>query len=220
MAIASKEFKTLLNAICYNIGVKDPLDDQDLDKVFLFLSRHFANLTLQDINDGFELYAAQELEFKTSHFNSFDNVFISKVLKSYEQFKRAKHIKPKILTIDQPQEDPTEEEKKSFEWVKFNFLDSSPRNGRAKTFPDIMVSNWKEAYLYMIKNHLLIELTGLKLTARIKQAEAIMKSESTNKRKSFANSISSAAQSKDKKPMLYFKLEVTDWFKKNKESLV
>jgi hypothetical protein len=151
--IASKQFKASLLAICYNLGIRDIPDDKDLDNRFNFLKRNFGLLRINDIDISFELYSAQELDFKDSHFNSFDNVFIGKVLKSYQEWKQKEAKKPKLLKpigmdiqIDEPKKT-----KEQYAEDEFKHLDENYE----KALKGFMLVDWNAAYWWMLTNKII-----------------------------------------------------------------
>jgi len=221
-AIVTPTFKEVLQTICYNVGIRDALDLNDLDTIFNFIGRNYGLLSLKDLQEAFELFSADVLKFadpKFGHYGNFDLTFIGKVLKAYKLFKSEQAVKPKVFQIENPNPTKSEEQERAFYWVKFNFLDESLRNGFSKEFPEIIICSWSDAYLYMISKGMLRELTGISLSNRLKQIEAIRKSEETNEKKRLANSLSSQSLGLETKTMLFFKYEVVDWFNANKDNI-
>lgn len=218
--IASKDFKTTLQAIAYNIGIREELDLHDLDSIFRYLSKYFGGLSLTSIVEAFDLYSCQQLEFKGGHFNSFDRVFIGRVLKSYEKYKSAQYVKPKLVGgVVQRHESTFQEKKIHFEWLLNSvFLEDSKRTGKAGEFPRTLICNWKDCFDYMISEGMLKEKEGQELIKRLEEVKNLSILEDKSKTKSLSASIKIKINGGGK-PMSYYRFEVMDWFKANKEQL-
>ena len=136
-------FAEVWNKIAFAIGIRSSLSEQELQIIAEFLRDEFKNLTLKDISRAFNLYAAQKLEFKNSHFQSLDNVFIGNVLESYKEFKRKANLKPKgYIPVEKQIEnklDPKHEQEKAFKFIEKVYLETGK-------FPNI--ANWSEAFIY------------------------------------------------------------------------
>jgi hypothetical protein len=70
----------------YVCGIHQPLDVHALAYISHMLNRHYANLTLADITDAFEMRAAGELGL-IEHYGSFSVEFIGSVLKKYSAMR-------------------------------------------------------------------------------------------------------------------------------------
>ena len=136
-------FAEVWNKIAFAIGIRSSLSEQELQIIAEFLRDEFKTLTLKDISRAFNLYAAQKLEFKNSHFQSLDNVFIGNVLESYKEFTRKANLKPKgYIPVEKQIEnklDPKHEQEKAFKFIEKVYLESGK-------FPNI--ANWSEAFIY------------------------------------------------------------------------
>jgi len=78
-----------MQSVCFDIGIREPLQSEDVDSIFNFINRNFGLLNLIQIKEAFELFSADRLTFadpKFGHYNSFDNTFIGKVLSSYKTY--------------------------------------------------------------------------------------------------------------------------------------
>jgi len=210
--IVTSDFKTVFDNIILNIGINETLELSDFDRIFSFLQRNYGLLTLLEIAEAFDLYAAQKLEFKEHHFNSFDNVFIGKVLKSYGGWKSGETQKPKIRKPEEKYDWQMWEKEKHFNWLKDDvFLDESKRNGRRGEFPKITVASWKDVYEWMLHQRMTIEPMGSDLEERIKRCNARARSE-----KSDSNPFSNIGQKSDgKKSTAYYRYQVMDYFIEN-----
>lgn len=219
-SIVTNEFKLVFGAIALNIGIRDPLELRDFDNIFTFLKRNYGGLNLQEIAEAFDYYSAQRLDFKDSHFNSFDQVFVGKVLKSYQNQKQKERLKPKLIGGQEQRVESTFNEKKShFEWLLNEiFLDVSKRNGKAGEFPKTLICNWKDCFDYMISEGMLKEKEGQELIKRLEEVKNLSILEDKSKTKSLSASIKIKINGGGK-PMSYYRFEVMDWFKANKEQL-
>jgi hypothetical protein len=103
-------FSEVFNSIAFQLGIRDSLSDPELEIIFNFLKRHFKLFSLNDLREAFSYYSAQKLQFKDSHYQSLDNVFIGRVLTSYREFisgelrrnpKQVETKETKALTFDE-----------------------------------------------------------------------------------------------------------------------
>jgi len=79
-------FSEVFNSIAFQLGIREFLVPEELKIIFDFLNKHFGGFSLNDLRESFSYYSAQKLNFKDSHFQSLDNVFIGRVLTSYKEF--------------------------------------------------------------------------------------------------------------------------------------
>ena len=98
------------NSIAFQLGIRESLVSEELKIIFEFMQKHFKRFSLNDLREAFSYYSAQKLDFKDSHFQSLDNVFIGKVLTSYKEFianelrrkpQKIENKKVKELTFDE-----------------------------------------------------------------------------------------------------------------------
>ena len=149
-SIASKEFKVVIQTICFDIGIRQALDPTDLDSIFNFIKRNFGLLTLENIREAFDLFSASKLHFKTptfNHYNSFDNTFIGTVLSSYNSFKMdINRNKPKTIKKEPEKKPFTYQEAKTHtELIQQKYIDKE----------SLKEANWFEIYLYLRKEGLI-----------------------------------------------------------------
>lgn len=184
------------------------------------MSKYFGGLSLTSIVEAFDLYSSQQLEFKGGHFNSFDRVFIGRVLKSYEKYKSAQYVKPKLVGgIEQRIESTFQEKKSHFEWLLNSiFLEDSKRYGKTGEFPKTIICNWKDCYDYMKIEGMLKEKEGQELKKRLEEVKNLAILEDKSKTKSLSGLIKIKINA-GSKPMVFYKYEVLEWFKQNKEQL-
>lgn len=209
--IVDQLFTELIHTICYELGIRQALDSHDVDSLFNYLQRNFKLIRLQDIEEAFNLYSGQKLEFKDSHFNSFDRIFVGKVLTSYEAHKKAER-----KLFEHRYQKPTEtrkswsmhEKKQHFEWLKGIYLEESERNGKAESFPEVLIASFKEIYEYMIHENLIKEKSGIELSKSIRLYSM---SEKTRSKSPFEGVVKQ--DSKGKIPPYFFRNEVLNFFK-------
>ena len=102
------------------------------------MQKHFKRFSLNDLREAFSYYSAQKLNFKDSHYQSLDNVFIGKVLTSYEEFLANERRKPKQIEVEKIKE-------LTFDEIKYEAEQS------LKDFKDgksIVNYNWTFIYNY------------------------------------------------------------------------
>ena len=152
----SQELPILLQSICLNIGIREPLEAGDCKNIFNFLKRNFKLLNLTDLLKAFDLFSGQELEFsdpKFGHYGSFDLVFIGKVLKAYQKWKIKEALKPKkvvALNTDRQIEVSTKtKEENAKEW--FEHVDKEIKT----TSSDFILADWDAIYWHMEKEKII-----------------------------------------------------------------
>src|SRR5690554_2189211 len=89
----SNRFGEVWNKIAFSLGIRKALTEPELCIILEFMQEFYKTLTLNDVSKAFGLYSAGYLDFNDSHFQSLDNVFIGKVLKSYKEWKRKENAK-------------------------------------------------------------------------------------------------------------------------------
>lgn len=209
--IVTSDFTDVFNNISYGIGIREPLDEVDLDSLFSYLTRNFKLLNLSDVAIAFDLYSAQKLDFKESHFNSFDRVFIGKVLTSYETYKKAQQ-KLKEFRYDKPKETnkgwSMHEKKHHFEWLKGIYFEESERNGKSMSFPKVLIASFKDVYDYMINENLIKEKQGIELSKSIRSYSM---SEKVREKNPFEGVVKQDLRGKI--PPYFYRNEVLNYFK-------
>ena len=215
-----KELKLVLFYAMELVGFKPQnLTADGLNIIINNIERNFSRIKLDEIKTAFELGANGKLDIDLNTYQNFNTLYVSNVLNSYKRYKITQVNKTKQFTLPNPNPTGSEERERAFYWVKFNFLDESKRNGPARTFPDVIVCSWKDAYLNMIEKGMLQELTGLKLQARLKEVEALGRMEEKNPKKRLANSMASKSTGEKTKTMLFYKFEVMDYFILNSQRI-
>jgi len=210
--IVNNHFKEVFDKILLDIGIREPLDLNGFDSIFTFLKRNFKEMTLDEIALAFNYYSAQALDFKESHFNSFDHTFISKVLKSYKDKKEYDAKKPKIANQEEKYVWQMHEKESHFNWLKDDvFLETSERNGKRGEFPGIVIASFKDIYEYMLDQRMTIEPMGDTLKQRISACNARARVEKSDS-DSFVRVVN---KSDGIKTAAYYKYQVMDYFREN-----
>lgn len=224
-AIVTPDFKVVFQTIAYDIGIREALDLNDLDAIFNYVQKFFGLMSLENMRDAFDMYSAQELDFRDSHFNQFDKVFVGKVLKSYNEKKKKEAVKPKLHQPIPRVESGWNEKKSHFEWLLNDvFLDDTEhkkgkkRNGKRGEFPQTIICNWKDVYDHMVSESMIKEKQGFELAKRLEDVKNQVILEDKSKTKSLSGSVKIKIEA-GSKPMAYYKYEVIDWFKENKGQL-
>lgn len=132
-------FSQVWNKVAFSLGIRKPLTEPELQIILEFMREYHKALTLQDVSKAFGLYSAAELDFQESHFQSMDNVFIGKVLKSYKEWKRKEAAKPKPIEPSKQLEQPKEDFQKHFDYVKRCYQKDGV----------LPIANWKGLFKWM-----------------------------------------------------------------------
>jgi len=116
-----------------------------------FLKNQHKDFSFEEIQEAFEFYAGMKLEFQESHFQSFTNDFISKVLFSYKRYRNkalAKYHREKEKMEEQ--KEPTPEELEAIEQDFLNNCLYKPYEKALKNGSDLVFED-KTAASIMLK---------------------------------------------------------------------
>lgn len=181
--------------------------------------RYFGGLTLINLNEAFDLYSSQQLDFKGAHFNSFDKVFLGKVLNSYQNHKNKERSKPKQFSSNQKHIWSYEEKKSHFNYLLNDlFLKESKGTGRQGEFPNFFMAAFKEVHEYMRAEGYIKTLEGDALKKRLQEIRAKEMISSQNVKRS--KIISADDIENGRLTSIYYRYEVLEWFEKNKDKLI
>lgn len=217
-AIVNQSFKDVFQKISYDIGIKEPLDLNDLDNIYTYIKRFNGLLSLKDVVDAFDMYSAQELEFKDSHFGSFNKVFVGKVLKSYAKKKEGEAVKPKLHQPIPRVDSGFNEKKAHYEWLLNDIYLNEKHEGIGK-FPYVLLCNWKDVFEYMVSEQMIIEKSGVAFKKRMEEVKLFAQIEDKNPKKNIS-AASIVRINSGSKPMIYYRFEVTEYFKENREQIM
>lgn len=141
-------FSETWNGVAFNIGLRNKLSEFELKEIFNFVSTYFQKLNLSDIREAFGLYSANKLSFMVNgkrqttvgHFQSFDNVFIGAILKSYTDYSNYENQIKSMETVDIKKEIATSENSKE----SFDMIEGCYKGGK-----EPWIANWNFAFKYM-----------------------------------------------------------------------
>tara|TARA_R110000772_G_scaffold103249_2_gene204184 strand:+ start:543 stop:1379 length:837 start_codon:yes stop_codon:yes gene_type:complete len=71
----------------YYIGIKEELSQEELFMNLNFIRENFSELNLVDINQAIDLSIKGDLDVDVEHYQSFTPLYISRILKSYKDYK-------------------------------------------------------------------------------------------------------------------------------------
>jgi len=143
-------FSEVWNSVAFTLGIRKHLVDAELNIIYKFLVDYYKTVTLNDIREAFGLYSAQRLDYKTSHFQSLDNVFIGAVLSSYQRYKAQQNlIKPLEQNVAKalPKPKITKEEN-ALHW--FEWIEAEVKKGKIP-----LIADWSAIYWHMEKTGLI-----------------------------------------------------------------
>lgn len=85
------EIAKFLMQLSYYLGIKEPPNNSILKMLIEYIVDTHPSYTLQDIKLAFDMGLKNQLDVDINHYNSFDVVYISRVLNKYDEY-RNKHI--------------------------------------------------------------------------------------------------------------------------------
>ena len=71
----------------YYIGIKEELSQEELFMNLNFIRENFSELNLVDINQAIDLSIKGDLDVEVEHYQSFTPLYISRILKSYKEYR-------------------------------------------------------------------------------------------------------------------------------------
>jgi len=141
----------LVNNWAFTCGIREPLHAAECSFALNFLKNQHKDFSFEEIQEAFEFYAGMKLEFKESHFQSFTNDFISKVLFSYKRYRNkalAKYHREKEKLEEE--REPTPEELEAIEQDFLNNCLYKPYEKALKNGTDLVFED-KTAASIMVK---------------------------------------------------------------------
>lgn len=137
------DVEDLLLACSYQIGVTNAPEPEMLQKMCTALKSQSPDLNASELNEAFDLYAFQKLDFKTPHFNSFDLLFLANIVMSYKRYQasqRAKlnKIKKPIAVLPEPKISESESHKIAMDFFNRNLIPQFEQYKKDKQY------NWSE----------------------------------------------------------------------------
>ncbi len=196
-------------------------DKHSLHIIINNIELNHKNISVGNFREAFELGANGKLDVNLNTYQNFNTMYVANVFGAYRRFKINKR---KLDTFKLPEPENNKqwemwEKKKHFEWLRDKvFLESSKKNGSSGQFPEILIASFKDIYDYMLSERMLNEKMGVELKDRIAEAERAEVLEQKNPKKAFGMSLNKK-RNDSKIPPCFYKLEVVDWFKLNKNKL-
>lgn len=76
---------------CKFLGIKEAPDKEEMKLILFFIKQHFAELTLDEIVNAFNLAVARKLDIDPNHYQNFSSLYVGGILNAYKEH-RGKHI--------------------------------------------------------------------------------------------------------------------------------
>ncbi len=92
-------------------GVTDPPSTETLLEYSSYIQRRFGELNASEINEAFDLFCAQKLDFQKDYVHEFNSLFIGNVLSAYIRYKEQMIIQAKNAPKPKPAQKSEEEVK-------------------------------------------------------------------------------------------------------------
>lgn len=103
---AKKAIIIWIHATSYACGIKEQIHEVIEDDLIECILSHFKSLSIDELYYAFKLERYGVYDLKTDHYQSFNAIYVSTVLKKYIEYKkntRIKHNLPIAKTQDMPQ---------------------------------------------------------------------------------------------------------------------
>jgi hypothetical protein len=78
-----------LQLVIEMVGIQREISETLTNKILQFLWIHYADLSPLEIEVAFDLALTGELEVKVEHYQSFDLLYLSKILEAYREYRRS-----------------------------------------------------------------------------------------------------------------------------------
>lgn len=76
---------------CKFLGIKEAPDKEEMKLILFFIKQHFAEFTLDEIVNAFNLAVARKLDIDPNHYQNFSSLYVGGILNAYKEH-RGKHI--------------------------------------------------------------------------------------------------------------------------------
>lgn len=76
---------------CKFLGIKEAPDKEEMTLILFFIKQHFAEFTLDEIVNAFNLAVARKLNIDPNHYQNFSSLYVGGILNAYKEH-RGKHI--------------------------------------------------------------------------------------------------------------------------------
>ena len=191
-------------------------DRDSLQIIISNINEKQKDISIDKFREAFELGANRKLDIDLNTYQNFNTLYVANVLESYRRYN-INETKKQKFSLPPPQAKfawSMQEKKDHFEWLRDDvFLAISKRNGKSGEFPDILICSFKDIYDYMEHFGMIACKTGEALLNRIKEAERV------NKKVDKWGMVISQTSKEGEIPASYYRLEVMDYFIKNKDKL-
>lgn len=162
-----KTIGMVINEISVSYGL--PINDLNTIAIRNMLQEEYKGMPVGRLKAAFRKHQAGKFLVSEKPYQSVSAFFVGRVLNAFQEY-RAKNTPspaslPEIGTLTQEEE--KEERKQSYLHVKKTFLTNN------KSFPEIMLANWEDAYKYMLEEGMLEEMS---LEAKKKFADRVRES--------------------------------------------
>jgi hypothetical protein len=99
----------LLQKLSFFVGLKEPLSQEEVKLLVMFLHKQFPHCTKEKLEDAFMQFAAGDLG-EINHFGQFSSVFVAKVIKAYERTSKAALMKYQRLQDERAAQEKAQQE--------------------------------------------------------------------------------------------------------------
>lgn len=76
-----------LNSIAFDMGQRTQLHPEESKRLCDHLHKYFKDINLEELQEAFGMYQAQQLDFKDGYYQSFDKLFLGNVLSSFMRYR-------------------------------------------------------------------------------------------------------------------------------------
>jgi hypothetical protein len=109
-----KELAKQLVKLSYFVGIKEPLSIDNLKLLVMFLCTQFSSCTMNQLEQAFMMACSGELDMDFEHYQNFSPIYVSKIIRGYEQEKSKALTNYMRLEQKKKQEEEEEEKRKNF----------------------------------------------------------------------------------------------------------
>lgn len=134
------------------VGIKEPLTISQVGIIHEFLVNKFPDFGTDEITDALEMAASKQFEIDSEHYQSFNIVYLGKILDAYRTYRTEELRKERIAKEGEERKaDDIADEKRQpnavFEYQKLSYDCIVEDIQKKKRLP--IGACWEEAYLYL-----------------------------------------------------------------------
>ncbi len=97
------EIRKTIVRIQFRIGIHEPLSEMEEIELCRFLFKECKDINRFELENAFDLYCAEKLDFKTSHYNKLSNLFMGNVIGSFKRYRAHELSQHKSITyVEKP----------------------------------------------------------------------------------------------------------------------